>query len=107
LPLDNQYPLGVYYNHMRPDIKKRAERRLKIIGGQIRGLEKMLKDEKYCLDIIHQSWAIKEALASLEDLILENHLSTHIAHQFEAGQKSKAIKEMLAVYQSSKRVKGR
>ena len=47
--------------YMRQDIKTKAIRRLKITEGQIRGLQKMVEDEKYCIDIITQVSAIKEA----------------------------------------------
>ncbi|MCX6716834.1 MAG: metal-sensitive transcriptional regulator [Candidatus Taylorbacteria bacterium] len=83
---------------MREDIKKRATRRLKIINGQIRGLEKMVEEEKYCIDIITQTEAIREALSSVRDLILQNHLLTHLTHQMQNGEEKKATNEMMKVY---------
>jgi DNA-binding FrmR family transcriptional regulator len=83
---------------MRKDIKTKAIRRLKIVEGQIRGLQKMVEDEKYCIDIIAQSSAIKEALTGMESLILENHLSTHVVHQMKHGSEKKAVDEILKVY---------
>lgn len=88
---------------MRQDTKKRVLRRLKILEGQVRGLQKMVEDEEYCIDIINQSSAAKEALSSIENLILENHLATHVIEQIEAGNKSKSIKEIMAIYKLSKR----
>jgi DNA-binding FrmR family transcriptional regulator len=61
-------------------------------------LAKLLEDEKYCVDIITQSSAIKEALSGVEDLILENHLSTHVLEQMKSGKEQKAIAEILKVY---------
>ena len=63
---------------MKQNIKKRAIHRLKILEGQIRGLQKMVGKEEYCVDIIRQSSAVKEALSGIEDLILKNYLSTHV-----------------------------
>ncbi|MEK7460335.1 MAG: metal-sensitive transcriptional regulator [Patescibacteria group bacterium] len=83
---------------MRADIKKKAVRRLKIIEGQIRGLQKMIDDEKYCIDIITQAYAVKEAISGVESLVLENHLSTHVIEQIQSGNKERAIKEILKVY---------
>lgn len=83
---------------MRQDIKSKAIRRLKIVGGQIRGLQKMVEDEKYCIDIITQVSAIKEALTGIENLVLENHLSTHVVHQMKQGSEKKAVDEILKVY---------
>lgn len=84
-------------------LKKRAIRRLKIIQGQVRGLEEMIRADEYCIDVIHQSLAAKEALSSLEDLILENHLSTHAAEQMRTGARDKAVKEIISIYKLSKR----
>jgi DNA-binding FrmR family transcriptional regulator len=83
---------------MRKDIKPRAVRRLKIIEGQIRGLQKMVEEDKYCIDIITQASAIKEALSGVEDLLLENHLSTHVIHQVKNGNEQQATDEILKVY---------
>jgi len=83
---------------MRPEIKSKASRRLRIVQGQLKGLAKMVEDEKYCVDIITQSSAIKEALSGVEDLILENHLSTHVLHQIKGGKEQRAIAEILKVY---------
>jgi DNA-binding FrmR family transcriptional regulator len=83
---------------MRADIKQKASRRLKIIQGQLKGLSKMVDDEKYCVDIITQASAIKEALSGVEGLVLENHLSTHILSQIKGGKEQKAIAEMLKVF---------
>ena len=88
---------------MKKDIKKRVLHRLKILEGQVRGLQKMVEEEEYCVDIIHQSLAAKEALSSTEDLILENHLATHVSDQIKSGNETKAIKEILAIYKLSKK----
>ncbi len=87
---------------MRKDVKNKVTRRLKIIGGQLRGLSKMVEDEKYCIDIITQSSAIKNALSGVEDLLLENHLSTHVVEQMKGGSQAKATREIMAVYKVSK-----
>ncbi len=78
--------------------KKQALRRLQIIKGQLNGLEKMINDEKYCVDIITQSSAIKQALSGVENLLLEHHLQTHVIMQMKSGQSKKATGEILKVY---------
>ena len=77
--------------------------RLKIAEGQVRGLQRMVEQEKYCIDIINQSLAVKEALSGVEDLILKNHLSTHVVEQMKSGKQAKAINEILSVYKLSKK----
>jgi DNA-binding FrmR family transcriptional regulator len=90
---------------MRQDIKSKAIRRLKIIEGQIKGLQKMVEAEEYCIDIITQASAAKEALAGVEDLVLENHLTTHVIHQIKQGKEQKAIGEILKVYKLAQKKK--
>lgn len=58
----------------------------------------MINKEVYCIDIINQSLAIREALTSLEKLVLQNHLSTHVVHQMSEGHQDQAIKEILSIY---------
>ena len=63
----------------------------------------MVNKEEYCIDILQQSLAAKQALSSIEDLILENHLSTHVVEQIKDGKDSKSVKEILEIYKLSKR----
>ena len=84
---------------MIADIKKRSLHRAKIIEGQMRGIQKMIENEAYCMDIITQSLAVQKSLSSLNKLILENHLRTHVKSMFEAGEVDKAVEELLAVYE--------
>ncbi len=87
---------------MITDIKKRATHRSKIIEGQFKGLQKMIDNEAYCMDILTQGLAIQKSLASLNKLILENHLRTHVTEMLGTTDKKeheKAIQEMLNLYE--------
>ena len=62
----------------------------------------MIDSEDYCMDILTQSLAIQKSLASLNKLILENHLRTHVAHMMSSGdttQHEKALEELLNLYE--------
>lgn len=65
----------------------------------------MVQAEKYCVDIITQSSAIKEALSGVEHIILENHLSTHVLEQMKEGKERKAIEEILKLYKLAQKKK--
>jgi CsoR family transcriptional regulator, copper-sensing transcriptional repressor len=82
------------------DIRKRALHRTSILEGQVRGLAKMIENEDYCMDIIAQSRAIQRALESLNRLLLENHLRTHVTDMFEAGgaERDQAVAELLKAF---------
>jgi len=67
----------------------------------MRGLEKMIDSEEYCMDIITQSLSIQKSLRSLNKLLVENHLRTHVSDMFAAGggQQEHAVDELLKVYE--------
>ncbi len=90
---------------MKADLKKKAQRRLSLIKGQVNGLIKMVDEERYCVDIITQSSAVKEALSGVEDLILENHLSTHVIEQMKSGKEKKVADEILKIYKLAQKKK--
>ncbi len=72
--------------------------RLKKIEGQVRGLQKMIEGDAYCIDIITQTSAVRSALKSLEDVMLESHLKSCVINQVKNGQEDKAVSEILKVY---------
>ena len=63
---------------------KNLVRRLKIIEGQVRGLIQMIENETYCIDVITQGSAIKQALSNVEDLLLEKHLAHCVVNQIKS-----------------------
>ncbi|OGG60233.1 hypothetical protein A3C89_00500 [Candidatus Kaiserbacteria bacterium RIFCSPHIGHO2_02_FULL_50_50] len=79
--------------------KEKLVRRLKIIEGQVRGLQDMIANDKYCVDIITQSSAVKQGLSNVEDLLLEQHLGHCVVKQMQGDEAPKAVQEILKVYQ--------
>lgn len=65
--------------------KKALNRRLNIIEGQIRGINQMISDDRYCDDVLIQIAAAENALKSLGNTILENHLKTCVARDIKNG----------------------
>lgn len=87
---------------MIADIKRRSVNRTNVIEGQFKALRKAIENEAYCMDILTQSLAIQKSLASLNKLILENHLRTHVTDMMnapEGSQHEKAIEELLNLYE--------
>lgn len=72
--------------------------RLKKIEGQIRGLQNMIEQDAYCIDVITQTSAVRCALKSLEDVLLEGHLQSCVVTQVKNGKEDKAVSEILKVY---------
>ncbi len=79
--------------------KTKLVRRLKIVEGQVRGLQDMVEKGAYCIDVITQTSAVKQALSGIEDVLMENHLSTCVIDQIKKGKEDKAKAEILKVYQ--------
>ena len=64
----------------------------------------MIENEEYCMDILTQSLAIQKSIGSLNKLILENHVRTHIKENLSSNSKKeqeKAVEELLALYELS------
>ncbi|KKQ07520.1 MAG: hypothetical protein US18_C0014G0012 [Parcubacteria group bacterium GW2011_GWB1_36_5] len=78
--------------------KQKLIRRLKIVEGQVKGLQNMIEDDTYCIDIITQTSAIKQALSNIEDALMEGHLGHCLVQQIKKGQTKKATSEILKVY---------
>lgn len=96
--------MGVYIFSMITVIKNRSLHRTKIIKGQLEGLQKMIDQDEYCIDIMTQSLAIQRSLRSLNKLILENHLQTHAVTALSSGdlnEQEKMLKELLDLYELS------
>jgi CsoR family transcriptional regulator, copper-sensing transcriptional repressor len=95
------YPLGgilAYMKYMDNKNKVKVIRRLKLIEGQARGLQKMVENDTYCIDVITQTSAVKQGLSNVEDILLENHLRSCVSKQVTTGQVGKTTDEILKVY---------
>ncbi|HCE30955.1 hypothetical protein A2778_05615 [Candidatus Daviesbacteria bacterium RIFCSPHIGHO2_01_FULL_40_24] len=79
------------------DVKGQSRKRINIIKGQLDGLLKMIEEDEYCIDLLNQSLAIQNSIKSLDALIFEKHLKTHVVDQFQNKQ-DKAIEELLRLF---------
>jgi len=86
----------------QPDIL----RRLKSISGHVRGIEKMVKDDAYCIDVIKQVQAVQAALNKVSSQILEGHLHsclTTAVRGDNADERERVLREIADVFQMTKR----
>lgn len=83
--------------HRNDDTQQRIEHRLKIARGHLNKVIKMVEEQDYCVDIIHQSQAVQSALKEVDNLLLDNHLKTCVVSQIREGN-SDAIKEIMEVF---------
>jgi DNA-binding FrmR family transcriptional regulator len=64
----------------------------------MRGLQEMVARGAYCVDVITQTSAVKQALSQVEDILLEGHLGTCALAQIRRGDEAKAVQEIIKVY---------
>jgi DNA-binding FrmR family transcriptional regulator len=74
------------YHADKPALVKRLHR----IEGQVRGLEKMVEDDRYCIDILTQISAVSTALESVALKILDDHVNHCVAHALASGDRDDA-----------------
>lgn len=86
-----------YYGCVKTD-KQKLVRHLKIIEGQVRGLQDMIEKDAYCIDVIAQASAVKQGISNVEDQLLEHHLGSCVVSQIKEGKQSVAVDEILKVY---------
>jgi DNA-binding FrmR family transcriptional regulator len=98
------YPSGVYttqYIQNMHGIHKDQDRvlkRLNRIKGQLAGVEKMILSDTYCIDIITQTSAVKNAISSMEDEMLESHLACCVIGEKDTKKQTKMREEIIKVY---------
>ncbi|WP_262048126.1 metal-sensitive transcriptional regulator [Bradyrhizobium sp. Bra78] len=73
---------------MRNDIKASCQKRLNRIEGQVRGLAKMVDEDRYCIDIVTQISAVRSALRRVEEEILRDHVAHCVEHAINSGDKA-------------------
>ncbi len=77
------------------DTKTEVLLRLKRIEGQIRGLQKMVDEERYCIEIINQITAVCRALEQVGLTVMKRHLESCVADSIKAKNSSEKIKELI------------
>lgn len=85
-------------NHGPSGINRDALQRMKSIEGQVRGVERMIEDERYCMEIVDQISAIRAALAKVSESVLRRHIETCVVEDLRHGseeQKDKVIAELM------------
>jgi DNA-binding FrmR family transcriptional regulator len=73
-----------------PELKESNRKRLRRIEGQVRGLQKMVEDDRYCADIITQIASVQEALRGVARNLMKNHLHHCAAKALRSGKKEEA-----------------
>ena len=83
---------------MFTEVKKDALKRLSYIEGHLSGIRKMLEDDKYCVDVLKQTYAVRRAIEKMESLLLEGHLKTCVVEGIQTGRAEEIVEELKDLY---------
>jgi DNA-binding FrmR family transcriptional regulator len=87
--------------------KQQLLNRLRSIAGHVRGVERMIEDDAYCVDIISQTIAIQRALEKFNSVVLEGHLQgcvTTAIRGDDQGERERVIHELLGLFETSSKI---
>lgn len=87
--------------------KQQLLNRLKSVEGHVRGVQRMIEDDSYCVDIIKQTLAVQRALEKFNSIILERHLQgcvTTAIRSEDAGERERVIHELLQVFETNSKI---
>jgi DNA-binding FrmR family transcriptional regulator len=86
---------------VKPEAKREARTRLRRVAGQVAGIERMLDDDRYCVDVLMQIAAVRAALDRVGKVVLRSHVETCVAEAFASGrprEREKKLEELLEVF---------
>ncbi len=89
---------------MSSETKEKVEARLKRVAGQVSGIQRMVEDDRYCVDILLQISAARAALAKVSKMLLESHIQTCVTGAFEsedAEDREAKIAELVRVFEKN------
>ncbi len=78
--------------------KRDALRRLRYIEGHLAGIRRMVEDDKYCVDVLKQTFAVRRAIQKLERRLLEGHLHSCVIDGVRQGREDEVLGELLELY---------
>ena len=83
------------------DTHERILHRLKISKGHLEKIIKMVEDDTYCIDVLHQMQAVESGLKETNNLVLENHLKTCAIDAIREGRQEEAIGEIMTIFKKN------
>jgi DNA-binding FrmR family transcriptional regulator len=83
---------------MKIDSKKNVIKRLNITSGHLEKIKKMVEDDRYCIDVLQQTEAVKGSFKKIEEIILDSHLHTCVVPSFKGDKSEKSVKELVEVF---------
>jgi DNA-binding FrmR family transcriptional regulator len=95
---------------MKPETREQVEKRIRRISGQVAGIERMIEEDRYCVDVLHQVAAVRAALDGVGKLILRSHVETCVSDALVSGRpkdRTEKIDEIMEIFSRFANVGGR
>jgi DNA-binding FrmR family transcriptional regulator len=83
---------------VKNDTKPEVLKRLAYIEGHLQGVRRMVEEDKYCVDVLKQTYAVRRAIEKLETVILDNHLRGCVVAGIKGGRENAVLSELLELY---------
>jgi DNA-binding FrmR family transcriptional regulator len=84
---------------MHPDKRTDVLKRLAFIEGHLQGVHRMVEQDKYCVDILKQTYAVRRAIEKMEGMMLHNHLHTCVIDGIKDGRHEQVMGELVELYE--------
>lgn len=84
---------------MQPATREEAFKRLNYIEGHLEGIRRMIEEDKYCVDVLKQTYAVRRAIEKMEALLLDGHLHCCVVEGIHDGRQDQVIGELLELYE--------
>ena len=83
---------------MISESKSEALKRLSYIEGHLSGIRKMVEEDKYCVDVLKQTYAVRRAIEKMESILLEGHLHSCVVDGIKTGREDQVVGELRDLY---------
>ncbi|MDP6667903.1 MAG: metal-sensitive transcriptional regulator [Dehalococcoidia bacterium] len=94
----------VHEHHaVKTETKTDAIKRLSYIEGHLAGVKKMVDEDRYCVDILRQTFAVRRALQKLESQLIDGHLHTCVVDGVKEGREEQVLSELVELYEIADR----
>lgn len=84
---------------MQDSVRQDVLKRLSYIEGHLKGIRAMIEEEKYCPEILKQTFAVRRAIEKMEGLMLDGHLHSCVVQGIRDGRDEQVVSELLELYE--------
>ncbi len=83
---------------MENNVREECLKRMNYIEGHLAGVRKMIEEDKYCVDVLKQTFAVRRGIERLEALMLNGHLNGCVVTGIKDGREKEMVRELMDLY---------